>query len=360
MAITDLFGNITGFFGSNSSIIFGVVGVGVIILIFILIIRFASRRRVLRYGSRSERRAFRGLGSIMLGIGLLTGIRLFRGLRSMAKGSVRLGRFAVKAGKKGGKLAKDVGIYTSKLIRGEEKNIEAQLHESAGAAASIELATVIGKLADAELNEHKSKRSIETRIKFLDSQLAEYASFQNMESIDEEARQFLVGVGNQITGALIELAHHENYEVNIRKTSFNHAYELLETVGQAEEYARNVIGQARRNQIDLGKRNVRVIKDLEKYLKDRLREENQKITKATEAFNKSAGATSGLRTALYNEMKLIEQTSAKIKDNVNKLIDILGQLKSINFRMLRLLSRLRDEMNTVLGLLAMAKEKDVK
>ena len=150
-----------GFLGSPA--IFG--GIGIVVFIFILIwIGMRSREAV--YGTYQEKDIIKHLGYAWSAF-RWTGRKVISTLKWGIRNSIRLGKFAYRAGKRGGRLAKDFAKYTSRLVKGEQENISLELHETAAGAASVELATVIGKLVNSEFNEHKAKESIELRLRFL-------------------------------------------------------------------------------------------------------------------------------------------------------------------------------------------------
>lgn len=344
--------NFSGLLGSST--IFGVIGV--LVFIFILI-WMGIRNSQLSYGTAGEARAVRVLKYPWYAL-RWTGRKLWGTLKWGVRNSIQLSKFAYRVGKKGGKLGKDFGQYASRLIEGEKANISMELHETATGAASVELGTIIGKLANAELNEHAAMQSLEFRLRFLDNHLA---GLLNIGEMDEATRKFVVGLGQQITSALIELANHENLELHQRKKSFGEVYRLLKIIKTAENLAWRIEKRAIANQKALSKYNKRELVDLKKYIDDTIKKENQKIRSAREAYRNTANADQVTKATLYNQIRLAQQTAESVRQNAARLQQILEQLQQINWRMLNILRKIINDIKLALGLIAqaLAKEKEL-
>jgi hypothetical protein len=335
-----------------------ILGVIIFVFIFYIIIKTSSSYRDyhLSRGTRAERTAIKHLGTISLAI---SGRGLLRLFRWGIKGSGKLARMGKKAGRKAGKLGKNYAIYVSKLIKGEQENIEVEFHEASAAAASVELANVIGKLSNAEIRDRDAKKSIELRIRLL---AADLESLANRNEIDAEAHKFIQAVAAQIISGLVNLAHHEEFETQARKKSFKEVYKLLKAIVYAETAARRIEAKAVRNQDSLTDYIKKDIKDLQRILQDRKEQERQKVRAARSAYNKSQANDKFTKAALYNQIKLGKELSRSIQKNMDILIDTLGELSSINSRMIHTLRKIRNDVKDVLQKLksALDMEKDLQ
>ncbi len=327
-------------FGTNSIAIFG--GIGGIALI-LLLIWLASRNRSMSLGAYSEVHPLKGSGYITLGLGY-SGVGLLRLLRSGIKGSIKLGKMGWKAGKKGGELAKDASKQVRALIKGEERNLEEELHQTSAAAASYELAREFEELSDVEIRIEQSKKEADLYLEELDDYLSSLSKF---EDIDKHVRDYIVWVVNGMYKVNFRLVNYEELEVKIRRAHFEKTYQLLKVIKVAETLARRIEARAIVNEKSLNKFNNIEIVDLEKYLNNKIREENDKIKAARQAYNVSTNADRETRTVLYNQIKLAQESAKKIKENIERLIEILNQLKTITWRMLNTLRKIRNDIKEV-------------
>jgi len=251
---------------------------GILFLVFLIWLAF--RNSGITTGRYEERRRIKGLGSIILGAGGFTGRGLYSILKGGVKGSIKLGKMFKAVGNS--KFAKDTSNYFKRLIKGEERNIEGQLHQTATAAASLDLANVIGKLANSELNEHAAIEKTEKRIDQLGTELQ---SLSSLERIDEASIRFVSEIGKQITSSLVQLAHDENLELNTRKRAFDEVYRILKVIKSAETLAKRIEKRNISNEKQLINYIEKEISDLFKILKETLKKENQKIKDARAAYN---------------------------------------------------------------------------
>lgn len=338
------------------------------VAVFIFIFWYFAGNRSLSYGSSEEKRRLKGLGTIALFGTYMTGRMIYRALRGGIKGSIWLGKQAIKGGivatkyVKDGKLKKllrDSSVYISKLVKGEERNIEEELHQASAAAASFQLGKVVESLVNSEIREDQFMSATESRMQYFDGQLS---SLTQMNDIDEEAKKFLQQAGSQLTASLVSLAEHEGLELNIRRKSFGEVYRLLKVVKFAENSARKIDSRAVRNQRTLSNYNQKELVDLQRYLEDQRKKSRESVRAAREAYRKASSSDRETKVALYQQVAMAQQAAAKTEQNVNKLQGILKQLIQANFRMLGALKKIRKDLKVVLQAIseAMSKEKSMQ
>ena len=268
MAFLDYFSILSSIpSGLGSLPIWGIISGSLGLLLIIFLIWYGISNKNLSSGTHSEKRSFKDLGFTTLGIGSLTGWGLYKLLRWGGRGSIKLGKLALKAGKNTVPLVRDAAKYVQKLTKGEELDIEEVIHQTSAVASSNELATIIGKLGNSELNEDASKAWLDLKIQRLDSQLSKLS---NIENIDDQARNFVIEICHQVTSALIELANSEKLEVDVRKRAFKEVYRIVKVIKTAETLAKRIESKAISNQGSLSKFNHKEIIDLEKYLSNKI------------------------------------------------------------------------------------------
>lgn len=315
---------IFSFFSSNSNILLG--GFGILAFVVFLIF-WGFRTSGYWSGTWRQGRAVRRLG--------WRGRLLWRGLKAGVKGSRNLAKLSWKVGKHGSRLVRDAAKTVSYYMKEEQEVAAETLHQTSAAAASLEIADIIMKLAKAEINEHEKKRILEQRIREF---VASLVALSDSRQVDENTKRFAIKLGEQITEALIELTNSDAFTVDIRRKSFDAINSLLKVVNTAETLARRIEARAKRDERRLIKFNDREIKDLKKELRRRAEQAQKTIEIAREAL-----ITSELQGTAAAE-RLAAADKRAIEENVSTLIQVLGQLHAMNKRMLGTINKIKRDI----------------
>lgn len=324
--------NFSSYFSSHYwSIGLRVAGVGVIA--FIAIEVGAISRRTW-YGTSKEKRAIKRLGYSLLGY---SGRALWWSLKKGVKGSAKLAKLSLKAGKKGGKLAQHAAKTVSYYMTEERDAQSVTLHETSAAAATFEMAEIIRKLANSEIKDHEMKRALEQKIREF---IASLVALTEAGHVDENTRKFVVQLGEQITSALIELTDSETIEIDIRKRSFSFLDEMLEVLNTAEKLAKRVESKAKSTERKLVRGTNKEISDLMTELTRNEKDEKRALDfhqKRMERWKEQYGSTTDY------EREVAENHRVK-HENIKYLIQMLEQLNDANKRMIGTINKIRNDI----------------
>ena len=340
MAWTDFFSNFSlgSFsFGFNFTTIASAAGS---ILILFWIVYFFGNRSI-RRGPRAVRRELKELGWSPMDVEGHSGRGLLKQLTSDIAQSLKARILAKIAGKQAGKIGQDFANSTSAVITGEAQNAEEALEQAGTAAAALNLERLIMRPINTDLKEDVEKREIEIQISQLTSRLADISS---PDEINEQAAGLISATGMQMISAYIKLAYDENLELNMRRKSFAEAYNKTKVIDLAEKIARRVENNLFKNQQKISKFMGKELKDLEKYLKDMLKEEGRKIKALREAYGKATDNET--RAALYNQIADAQKSPTRTAQNAMTLLQALEQLKATNVRMMQNIERVYHDIKS--------------
>lgn len=174
----------------------------------------------MRYGTWRGRRALKGLGYAIIGTGF-TGRGLTRAFIAGIKGSVKLAGLSWRAAKKTGRFSRDTANFARYLIKGEERNVEEEFHQSIFAASVYG----IGKsLLEMEGTKEEFLQLWEGAEKELSNINSNLASLQNVEDMDEYAKEYFLKICAAFYREEALLCNYDQFEAQIRKKYLDDGY----------------------------------------------------------------------------------------------------------------------------------------
>lgn len=323
---------ISSFFGSASSVFssvnFGYVGMGLVVIALIVMIWIASRSS--NTPPWREMWPLRNMGNFGAGGHLVSGRQMAKRLRAGAKMSFALaGQAGIAVSKT--KLGKLVGNTVKDLFREEGFAISEEARLMNEAAASWNAAKLVEKLTNGEIKDHEYRIALDARIKQYIIELYSMAENVGVNGLSEQTKKFVLEIGEQLTTALVQLANSEKFEVQIRRQAFDATRKWLDICETSSKRAATVEARARRWEKRLTRLFRRQIRALAKALKQKLKDSERRASELEATLRKGAGTRFSMRQAIAK----YEMT----KSNVTMLTGFLEQLGQQSSRMVRTFNR---------------------